>query len=129
LRKRRLLRIVESDLHRWSLKGFMWLCRRRRLPTVGGPHLKCSPQNPGFTFEAALGEGGMIAMSILLRLAPQGGREFMPWTHEDFPVIAVRRDAMTERERRSLRPTANWQVWSIVFVVLVLIMTVWLLLS
>jgi hypothetical protein len=25
-------------------------------------------------------------------------------------------------------PTANWQVWSIVFVVLVLIMTVWLLL-
>jgi hypothetical protein len=35
---------------------------------------------------------------------------------------------MTERERRSLRPTANWQVWTIVFVVLVLIMTLLLLL-
>lgn len=40
----------------------------------------------------------------------------------------VKRDAMPERERRSLPPTANWQVWTIVFVVLVLIMTVWLLL-
>jgi hypothetical protein len=37
---------------------------------------------------------------------------------------------MPDRERRSLRPTANWQVWTMVFVVLVLvlIMTVWLLL-
>jgi hypothetical protein len=35
---------------------------------------------------------------------------------------------MPERERRSLQPTANWQVWTMVFVVLVLIMTVWLLL-
>jgi hypothetical protein len=35
---------------------------------------------------------------------------------------------MPERERRSLSPTANWQVWTMVFVVLVLIMTVWLLL-
>jgi hypothetical protein len=35
---------------------------------------------------------------------------------------------MPEREHRSLRPTANWQVWTMVFVVLVLIMTVWLLL-
>lgn len=70
----------------------------------------------------------MIATSILLLLAPRRGREFMPGTHDDFPVISMRRDAMTERERRSLRPTANWQVWSIVFVVLVLIMMVWLLL-
>ena len=31
---------------------------------------------------------------------------------------------MTERERRSLRPTANWQVWTMVVVVLVLIMAV-----
>jgi hypothetical protein len=43
-------------------------------------------------------------------------------------TIGARRDDMTERERRSLRPTANWQVWTIVFVVLVLIMTVLLLL-
>jgi hypothetical protein len=35
---------------------------------------------------------------------------------------------MTERERRSLRPTANWQVWTMVFVGLVLIMAVGLLL-
>lgn len=35
---------------------------------------------------------------------------------------------MTERERRSLRPTANWQVWAMVFVVLVLILAVGLLL-
>jgi hypothetical protein len=35
---------------------------------------------------------------------------------------------MPERERRSLRPTANWQVWTMVFVVLVLIMIVWLVL-
>jgi hypothetical protein len=35
---------------------------------------------------------------------------------------------MTERERRSLRPTANWQVWTMVFVVLVLIMMAWLVL-
>ena len=41
----------------------------------------------------------------------------------------VRRDAMPERERRSLRPTANWQVWTMVFAVLVLIMTFWLLLK
>jgi hypothetical protein len=35
---------------------------------------------------------------------------------------------MTERERRSLRPTANWQVWTMVFVVLVLILAAGLLL-
>jgi hypothetical protein len=35
---------------------------------------------------------------------------------------------MTERERRSLRPTANWPVWTMVFVVLVLILAVGLLL-
>jgi hypothetical protein len=35
---------------------------------------------------------------------------------------------MPGRERRSLQPTANWQVWTIVFVVLVLIMTIWLML-
>jgi hypothetical protein len=35
---------------------------------------------------------------------------------------------MPERERPSLQPTANWQIWTMVFVVLVLIMTVWLLL-
>jgi hypothetical protein len=36
---------------------------------------------------------------------------------------------MAERERPSLRATANWQVWTVVFVVLVLIMIVWLLLG
>ncbi len=36
---------------------------------------------------------------------------------------------MPVRERRSLQPTANWQVWTTVFVVLVLIMTIWLMLS
>jgi hypothetical protein len=37
---------------------------------------------------------------------------------------------MPGRERRSLQPTANWQVWTMVFVVLVLIMimTIWLIL-
>jgi hypothetical protein len=35
---------------------------------------------------------------------------------------------MPGREHRSLQPTANWQVWTIVFVVLVLIMTIWLML-
>jgi hypothetical protein len=37
---------------------------------------------------------------------------------------------MAERERRLLRPTANWQVWTMVFVVLVLVLiiTVWLVL-
>jgi hypothetical protein len=35
---------------------------------------------------------------------------------------------MPGRERRSLQPTANWQVWTMVFVVLVLIMTIWLML-
>jgi hypothetical protein len=35
---------------------------------------------------------------------------------------------MLDREGRSLRPTANWQVWTMVFVVLVLIMIVWLVL-
>ena len=35
---------------------------------------------------------------------------------------------MPGRERRSLQPTANWQVWMMVFVVLVLIMTIWLML-
>jgi len=35
---------------------------------------------------------------------------------------------MPARERRSLQPTVNWQVWTIVFVVLVLIMTIWLML-
>jgi hypothetical protein len=40
----------------------------------------------------------------------------------------VRRDTMPGRERRSLQPTANWQVWTMVFVVLVLIMTIWLML-
>jgi hypothetical protein len=36
---------------------------------------------------------------------------------------------MAERERRLLRPTANWQVWTVVFVVLVLLISVWLLLK
>jgi len=40
----------------------------------------------------------------------------------------VRRNTMLDREGRSLRPTANWQVWTMVFVVLVLIMIVWLVL-
>jgi hypothetical protein len=36
---------------------------------------------------------------------------------------------MPERERRSLQPTANWQVWTMVFVVLVLVLImIWLLL-
>jgi hypothetical protein len=35
---------------------------------------------------------------------------------------------MPGRERRLLQPTANWQVWTMVFVVLVLIMTIWLML-
>ena len=35
---------------------------------------------------------------------------------------------MPGRERRSLQPTANWQVWTMVFVVLVLIMAIWLML-
>jgi hypothetical protein len=35
---------------------------------------------------------------------------------------------MPGRERRSLQPTANWQVWTMVFVVLVLIMTIGLML-
>jgi hypothetical protein len=35
---------------------------------------------------------------------------------------------MPERERRALRADANWQVWTVVLVVLVLIVTVWLLL-
>ena len=37
---------------------------------------------------------------------------------------------MPGRERRSLQPTANWQVLTMVFVVLVLvlIMTIWLML-
>lgn len=35
---------------------------------------------------------------------------------------------MPGRERSSLQPTADWQVWTMVFVVLVLIMTIWLML-
>jgi hypothetical protein len=35
---------------------------------------------------------------------------------------------MPGRERRSLQPTANWQVWTMVVVVLVLIVTIWLML-
>jgi hypothetical protein len=33
---------------------------------------------------------------------------------------------MPRTERDSLRPTANWQIWTIVFVVLLLIIIVWL---
>jgi hypothetical protein len=37
---------------------------------------------------------------------------------------------MVERVPPSLRPTANWQVWTMVFVVVLLaILTVWLLLT
>lgn len=36
---------------------------------------------------------------------------------------------MPGRERRSLQPTAHWQVWTMVFVVMVLIMTIWLMLK
>jgi hypothetical protein len=36
---------------------------------------------------------------------------------------------MPETERRSLQPTANWHVWTMVFVVLVLVLIMtWLLL-
>lgn len=35
---------------------------------------------------------------------------------------------MPGTERGPLRPTASWQVWTMVFVVLVLIMTIWLML-
>jgi hypothetical protein len=35
---------------------------------------------------------------------------------------------MPGRVRRSLRPTANWHVWTMVFIVLVLIMTILLML-
>jgi hypothetical protein len=69
---------------------------------------------------------------VLARCAEERRRvKIIIMTGMDTPETRAlpRRMTMAVRERRSLRATANWQVWTVVFVVLVLIMIVWLLLG